>query len=189
MKHVLTALLLTATAAGAQDFAEGSEANSWGLIGEEKAFFEARVVDLACELTGDCPEDCGAGARQLGLVRAADDQLVMVLKNGQPVFSGAVVDLLPFCGMDVEVDGLLVNEEDWTGIATKFYQVQRIRELPDGEWTRANRFTTAWEEEFPDAAGEGPWFRRDPRINALIERDGYLGLGQEADAAFIEDWF
>ncbi|MEL6234290.1 MAG: hypothetical protein AAFR46_07765 [Pseudomonadota bacterium] len=177
-----------ATPGLAQDFAEGSNANSWGLFGEEKARFTAQVVDVICELSGDCPADCGGGDRQLALLRDADQALVLPLKNGQPVFSGAAADLLPYCNKAVEVDGLLVGDPDDTPV--KFYQVQLIRETGAEEWAKANLFTRAWAEEFPDAAAEkGPWFRKDPRVSALIGERGYLGLGLEVDEAFIEDWF
>ena len=46
-----------------------------------------------------------------------------------------------------------------------------------------------WAAAHPDAKGKGPWFRRDPRVTAEIEAEGYLGLGQETDEAFIEEWF
>ena len=73
----------------AQDFAEGSQAKEWGLLGEEKALFTGNVVDLMCEITGDCPENCGNGLRQLGIVRESDNVLVPVLKNRQSSFNGA----------------------------------------------------------------------------------------------------
>ena len=60
----------------AQEFSENSKARSWNLYAEQPALFEARVVDVLCELTGDCPADCGAGKRQMGLVRSADNVLV-----------------------------------------------------------------------------------------------------------------
>ena len=70
------------------------------------------------------------------------------------------------------------------------YLVQRIRLREDGaEWVAANQWTEDWAENHPDAAGEGPWFRRDPRVLSRIEEEGYLGLGQEVDEAFIADWF
>lgn len=186
----LVALLVAplAAPATADEFAEGSQANSWGLFGEEKALFSAKVVDVLCMLTGDCPDDCGAGARQLGLLRDADEALIFPLKNGQPVFSGAAADLLPYCNKAVEVDGLLVGDPDDTPV--KFYQVQRIREVGAPEWAKTNLFTQAWNAANPDvAAQKGPWFRKDPRVNALIAEDGYLGLGQETDEAFIKEWF
>lgn len=176
--------LLPASPAGAQDFSEGSQAKSWGLLGEEPARFEAKVVDILCELTGDCPANRGDGRRQLGLLRS-DGVLVLPTKNGQPIFTGAATDLAPFCGQDVEVDGLMVGED----IPAKLYQVQLIRPAGEGEWQKTNRWTTVWNAENPEAAkAEGPWFRKDPRILSRIEDNGYFGLGKEADEAFIKEW-
>ena len=62
---VLTLLFALPQSAVAQDFSAGSEAESWNLYAEQPARFEAKVVDALCELTGDCPADCGAGKRQL----------------------------------------------------------------------------------------------------------------------------
>ncbi|MCC0067922.1 MAG: hypothetical protein H6896_13190 [Rhodovulum sp.] len=185
---LLALALALPAAAQAQDFSAGSAAKSWGLLGEEMARFEAQVVDVLCELGGDCPEDCGGGARQLGLLRSADGVLVMPMKNGQPVFSGAVADLLPYCGETVEVDGLLVGEPEAT--PAKFFQIQTIRRPGEPEARPANRFTEAWATANPEAAAEGgEWFRADPDVRARIEAEGYLGLGPEVDAAFIAEWF
>lgn len=173
----------------AADFSVGSEAKAWGLRGEEKARFTARVVDVLCELTGDCAPDCGENRRQLGLVREADGALVYVLKNRQAAFTGAATDLHPFCGKDVEVDGVTVQDEDAPG-APKLYMVQLIREQGAEEWTKTSRWTKDWAARNPDLKGiKGSWFRKDPRIKAEIEKDGYLGLGLEADKAFIEQYF
>ncbi len=177
-----------ATAATAQDFSANSEANGWGLASEQKARFEATVVDILCELAGDCVDDCGNGDRQLGLLRSADDVLVLAAKNTQPIFTGAAQDLAPYCNQLVEVDGLLIGPADLT--AMPVYQVQVIRPVGESEWSKANRWTEAWTAANPEAAGlDGPWFRNDPRVNALIARDGFLGLGEAVDAAFIEEWF
>ena len=51
---------------------------------------------------------------QLGIVREGDGALVLVSKNGQPAFNGAVTDLLPYCGKEVEVDGLLTGLPEYT---------------------------------------------------------------------------
>ncbi|WP_226780528.1 hypothetical protein [Oceaniglobus trochenteri] len=186
MRYLL-ALLALAMPAAAQDFSEGSEAKSWNLYAEQPARFEAKVVDILCEVTGDCPENCGDGTRQLGLVRSADNVLVFPNKNSQPAFTGAAVELLPFCGQDVEVDGLLIEDEDLG--ARNIYLVQTIRRQGDAEWTKANRWTKVWADTHPDAAGKGPWFRRDPRVNAEIAREGYFGLGADKDAAIKDELF
>ena len=110
-------------------FSKGSQAKNWNLLGQEKARFEARVVDVLCEVAGDCPENCGDGRRQLGLLRAVDGVLVLANKNTQPAFTGANLDLLPYCNQEVEVDGLLVGLSDYT--PAKMYQVQLIRRKGD----------------------------------------------------------
>lgn len=186
MKYLSFALALLASPALAQDFSEGSTAREWNLYAEQPAFFEAKVVDLLCELTGDCPTDCGAGKRQLGLLRTADNVMVLPLKNSQAAFSGAAVDLAPYCGQTVEVDGLLIDDPDLD--AKNIYMVQKIR-TDGGEWKKANQFTKVWAKEHPEAKGKGPWFRRDPRVKEEIAKEGYLGLGLEADEAFIKEWF
>ncbi|WP_375554414.1 hypothetical protein [Roseovarius mucosus] len=189
MKHVLMMLAFTGMAlpAGAQDFSQGSEAKTWNLYAEQPARFEAKVVDILCELTGDCPADCGGGVRQLGLLRDADNVLVYPNKNAQAAFSGAAVDILPFCGKQVEVDGLLIEDPDLK--ATNIYLVQKIRALGDAEWTAANRWTDVWAENHPEADGKGPWFRRDPRVNAEIAAHGYTGIGVEEEQQFIKELF
>lgn len=188
---VLAAVLAVAAAPVlAQDFSEGSEAKEWGLFGEIKARFTATPVDVVCALTGDCPEDCGGGLRQMALLREADGRLILAMKNRQPIFSGAAFDLAPFCGQTVEVDGTLVGDADITpGAAAQMYLVQRI--LPEGseEWVATSRWSKAWAERNPGAAGEGPWFRRDPGVKAEIDANGYLGLGAEADVTYAEENF
>ncbi len=175
------ALALIAAPLAAQDFSEGSNARSWNLYAEEPAVFEARVIDVMCDLTGDCPENCGGGDRQLALKRAADDVTVMVLKNNQPAFTGAVVDLLHYCGQDITVDGLMINDEDFP--INNVYLVQRIK-AGDADWVKASQWTKVWAAENPEAKGKGPWFRRHPGVLAQIEADGYLGLGLEVDEEF-----
>ena len=169
------------------EFAEGSQAKGWkNLQGREQALFKAKVVDIVCALTGDCPEDCGDGARQMGLIREADDKLILVSKNAQAQFQGANQDLQAYCGQTVMVDGLLVGNPDLTG--TKFYQVHLIQREGSDAWAKATRWTKLWKRANPDLADKkGPWFRHDPAVNAAIQENGYLGLGAEADAKFIEE--
>ncbi|MFK7764291.1 MAG: hypothetical protein AB8B62_13600 [Roseobacter sp.] len=179
------ALLLT-TPLAAQDFSAGSEAKTWNLYAEVPAKFDATVVDLLCELTGDCATDCGAGARQLGLKRTADDVIVLPMKNSQPAFTGAATDLAPYCNQTITVDGLMIEDEDFP--VKNVYLVQTITPA-GGETVKANQFTKKWAEKYPDAQGKGPWFRRDPRINAIIAEEGYLGLGLDEDTKYAEENF
>ncbi|MEL6522636.1 MAG: hypothetical protein AAFQ66_16840 [Pseudomonadota bacterium] len=180
------AACLMAVPAAAQDFSENSEAKSWNLYAEVPARFEATVVDPLCLFSGECADDCGGGGRQLALLRTADDVLVFPLKNNQPAFTGAANELQPFCGQAVEVDGLMIDDPDIG--AMNVYLVQKIRAVGAEEWVTANKWTKDWAAANPDAGGKGPWFRRDPRILAEIEKEGYLGLGTEVDKPFIEEW-
>ncbi|MEM6944569.1 MAG: hypothetical protein AAF416_05285 [Pseudomonadota bacterium] len=190
MKRMIIAALagLIALPAAAEDFSAGSEARSWGLLGEQLARFEAKVTDAVCALTGDCPEDCGAGLRQMVLQRVADDKMILVLKNTQPIFSGATYDLAQYCGQTVTVDGLIVGEPDYVKGAT-IMQVQTVT-TADGTTAKTNGFTEAWKQRTPNPVGEkGQWFRRDPEILKRLESTGYLGLGLEADKKFAEEFF
>ena len=120
-------------------------------------------------------------------MRAVDNVLVFPNKNSQAAFTGASAELLPFCGMDVQVDGLLLDDPDLG--ATNIYLVQMIRKIGDEEWTTANSWTKKWAEAHPEAAGKGPWFRRDPRVLAEIAREGYFGLGQDRESAIKAEVF
>ena len=186
MRHLFAALALIASPLAAQDFSEGSNAKSWNLYAEVPATFEATVVDLLCSLTGNCPTDCGGGTRQLGLLRSVDDVMVLPLKNNQPAFTGAASDLASYCGQKIQVDGLMIEDDDLN--TRNIYMVQMIK-TADGDWVKANQATKIWAKKYPEAKGKGPWFRRDPRINEIIDREGYLGLGLEVDEEFIEDNF
>ncbi|WP_227284983.1 hypothetical protein [Boseongicola sp. H5] len=182
----LAALALSGPTA-AQDFSENSEARSWNLFAEQPARFEATVVDILCEVTGNCAGNCGDGRRQLGLLRSEDGVLVYPNKNSQPAFTGATVELLPYCGAEVEVDGLMLDDA-YLG-AVNIYLLQRIRRLGDETWVSANRWTDDWAENNPDAAGSGPWFRRDPRVLREIAEEGYFGLGLDRDAEIRAELF
>lgn len=191
MMHRIPALALaaslavTATAAIGADFSKGSNAKEIGLVGEQKAMFSGKVVDILCELSGDCPANCGDGKRQLGIVRQADNVLVVVSKNSQFEFNGAVDDLLPYCNKAIDADGLLIGDDP--GMKAKVYMIQFIRETGAAEWTMTTRWTKAWAERNPGAKGEGPWFRRDPRVTKQIDKSGYFGLGKDADEKWIKE--
>lgn len=187
MKRLATALSLLAAPLAAQDFSEDSNARSWNLYAEVPATFEAKVVDVACELTGDCPADCGGGTRQMGLLRSADNVLVLAMKNSQPNFMGAARDLAVYCNQTVTVDGLLIDDPDLG--AKNVYLVQTVLAEGMEEPAKANKGSKIWASEHPEAKGKGPWFRRDPAINAIIAEEGYLGLGLEEDRIYAEENF
>lgn len=147
-------------------------AEEWGIAFEEKARFEAKVVDVLCELSGDCPDDCGGGKRQLGLLQD-DGTLVLPAKN-QDIFAGAASDLQPFCGRRVIADGLMIRNPKAT-----LFVLQFKRPAPDGDWARANWFIRDWaaangvDRDSKKAKG---WFRHDARVKAIIDKDGVYGI-------------
>ncbi len=147
-------------------------ADEWAIEGESKARFEAKVVDIACELTGDCPADCGDGKRQLGLLKD-DGSLLLVAKNVDP-FAGAVNDLIGFCGKRIVADGLSIKTRHMPIFALQFNRL-----APDGKWSRANRFTKDWAAANgvePNSKPARNWFRTDKAIKAEIEANGVFGI-------------
>ena len=148
-------------------------AQGWGLIGEEIVRFDAKVVDVLCELTGDCPDNCGGGKRQLGLIDA-NGKLIPVFKDAVP-FAGAAAELIDFCGKTVTADGLFSTNRE-----TTIFSLQFVREAPDGKWRKSNRYLRKWAKtngvEVNSNAAKA-WFRNDPRVKALIAKEGKLGLG------------
>ncbi len=153
-------------------------AKSWGVSNEEKAMFTGTVVDITCHLTGDCPQQCGAGSRQLGLM-TNDQGLIMASKN-LTLYTGAAEELVGFCGQEIEVDGLFTENRN-----VRFFQVQKMR-LPDGGWVKATLFHKAWAAEYGGKPKKAKrWYKKDPRVKAIIERDGALGLGLEKDREYF----
>ena len=164
MKRAIIAILAAALLGSGPALA----ADEWGIEGEKKDRFEAKVVDILCELTGDCPEACGKGSRQLGLLKD-DGTLVLAIKNNFP-FTGAVRDLLSFCGKRVLADGLTIENR-----GAKFFTVQFVTPLPDGKWRRANRWINEWAKQngvTPDSKTAQQWFRNDPTVRAIQKREG-----------------
>ena len=155
-------------------------ADEWGLPEEEVVRFDAKVVDILCELTGDCAENCGGGERQLGLL-TGEGALVMPIKNVTP-FAGTADELLDFCGKQVTADGLYSTNRGY-----KIFALQFVKEAPDGKWRRANRFLPKWAEANgldPKGKEAKQWFRNDPTVKSILAEDGVLGLGLEADEAY-----
>ena len=147
-------------------------AEEWGIEFEEKARITAKVVDIMCELTGDCPADCGGGKRQLGLL-TEEGKLILVAKN-MDIFAGATDDLIGFCGKQVVADGLYIKNPK-----APMFVLQFKRLAPDGKWSRATSFSKAWAKKHgfgADAEEADEWFRHDPTIKKTIAKDGVLGI-------------
>lgn len=191
MQNALKALafacsvFVLASSVGAEDFSKDSKASTFGLSGETKATFSGKVVDILCELSGDCPVNCADGNRNLGILREADGKLILVSKNAQFEFNGAVDDLLPYCNKSVDVDGLMIGNDP--GVKSKIFMVQLIRLKGAEKWNKAELWTKAWAKRNPTATGEGPWYKRDPRVAKQIEANGRLGLGHAADKKYQEE--
>ncbi len=163
MKHlfVIAAIVLL----GAGPARAGEE---WGIEYEKVVRFEAKVVDILCELSGDCPAKCGAGKRQLGLLKD-DGRLIMVAKN-MDLFAGATADLIGFCGQRIVADGLLIENPKAPMMVLQFKRL-----APDGKWSRANWFAKQWAKANPGLDG-GQWFRHDAAIKAELARSGIYGI-------------
>ena len=155
-------------------------AKSWGITGEKEAKFKGTVVDITCKLSGNCPENCGAGTRQLGL-ETADQGTILVSKN-LTLYTGAAEELHAYCGQEVQVDGLFTENRN-----VRFFQVQKIK-ASGGKWKKATRFHKAWAAKYGGKPKKAKrWYRKDPRIKEIIGKDGYLGLGLEKDAEYFNN--
>ena len=160
-------------------------AKSWNLTGEEIVRFDGKIIDALCAIAGDCPPDCGAGRRQLGIL-TADDTFYLAVKNFGP-FTGATDDLLEFCNQQVTVDGLFSSNH-----GAKVFALHFVKAAKQGaKWRKANRWGPKWAERNGLKANDkkqNRWFKYDPRVEEIIERDGFLGLGEEADGKFLADY-
>ncbi len=166
-------LLLTGCAAGPGEIA------SWPVTNAEKSGLLGEVVDVQCELTGNCAENCGAGKRQIA-IKTENVGTVLVAKNLNN-YSGAVDELWPLCGNIVDVNGLFTEHQ-----GVRFFQVQNIR-APGGEWQKATRYLQAWSERSGKPLSvANNWQDHDERIQAVLDRDGRLGLGPNADQEFFK---
>ena len=157
---IAAALLLAVAAPGAR------AADGWGLENERLLELRGKVVDLLCELTGDCPEGCGQGKRQLGIL-TAEGRLIPAAKDNV-FFAGAVPDLLPLCGREVHADGLLIENP-----AMPLYFVQYLKPAPDAEFIPTDAFLAEWTARHGEAE---EWWRADPTVKGVIEKDGVLGI-------------
>ncbi|WP_120496999.1 hypothetical protein [Kiloniella sp. EL199] len=161
-------LLLTSIFSLSVALGTAQAANEWGIEHEEAKELDGKVVDLACELSGNCPANCGDGKRQLGLL--LDDGTLYPVVKGGTNFAGGTDDLIGQCGKTVHVDGLLIKDPLMT-----IYFVQRIKSEETGEWSKANQWGKNWKAANPGKK-LGRWFREDPRVAKIVEKSGKLGI-------------
>jgi hypothetical protein len=155
------------------------EIESWPITAAEKSQFSGKVVNIQCELGGNCAEQCGQGTQQLA-VKSNKTGTVLIAKNLSN-YSGAADELWRFCDQQVELNGLFTEHR-----GVRFFQIQNVR-AKGGEWQRANQFLSDWAER----GGKTPlqaqnWHEHDDRVKAIIERDGRLGLGPQADQEYFK---
>lgn len=166
-KRVVSSAIVLFALAGPAMAAEG-----WGIAHEKVTRAEAKVVDIACEVTGNCVPDCGDGKRQLGLL-FDNGKLVPVVKNNDP-FAGAVADLISFCGKRIVADGLLISNPKMPMFQLQFKRAAP-KGKPKGPWSRANWFSKEWAKQNPGKAGN-QWFRHDKRVKDALAKGGVLGI-------------
>ncbi len=178
-KGMLTGSLLAVLAFLAGCATPAGEVESWGVSGQQESAFTGKVVDVMCELTGNCAANCGEGSRQLALL--TPDQGTVLMAKNVTLYSGAAEELWAFCGQDVEVNGLFTENKN-----VRFFQVQNVR-IPGGQWKRANQFHQAWAARSGESGSKAQrWYRNDERVDEILKRDGRLGLGAAADAEYFK---
>jgi len=180
VRVLMIGLLLGAGLIQAGCATPAGKVESWPVTGAEENQFSGTVVDVLCELGGNCADECGQGKRQLA-IKSQDKNIgtVLVAKN-LTNYSGAADELWQLCGQQIDLNGLFTEHK-----GVRFFQVQNIRE-PGGQWQKANKYLSAWVER----SGKSPqqaknWQDHDERVKDILSRDGRLGLGTEAD----QDYF
>lgn len=158
---ILAGLTACATPAG--------KVERWGISGVEVAEISGEVVDVLCEVSGNCVEQCGSGTRQIGI--KTQQGMVLVAKDLNR-YSGGAEELWPFCSQQLVVNGQFTE----TG-PTRFFQVQNVR-MPDGGWMSTSRFLEVWaEKNGKPVNAANKWYLEDQRVETILKRDGLLGLG------------
>jgi len=149
-------------------------ADSLGVSNEQLLMIEGKVVDLACELTHECPLDCGAGKRPLGL--KTDDGKLYVAAKSNTIFAGLGHDLASYCGSEIIADGLTTSNYGST-----LLMIQRFKPNEAADWIETNKFATDWAKQHStDPAGKQTeeWYRNDWIAKRLVAEHGKTGLSQ-----------
>ena len=163
----IMALCLTACATPA------GKVDRWGISGAEVAELSGEVVDVLCEVSGNCVDQCGSGTRQLGI---KTEQGTVLIAKDLNLYTGGAEELWPYCSQQLVVNGQFTESSN-----IRFFQIQNVRE-PGGPWMSTTRFLQIWaEKNGKPVSAATRWYRQDPRVNSILDRDGRLGLGPDAD--------
>ncbi len=137
----------------------GRRRTSGGSRGGEKAVvLKGRVVDLYCEVGGPARPIAAAASVNSG---SSTGRSALSAAKGNTLFAGAVADLAPYCGREVEIDGLVIESPR---MPSSF--VQKLKAPGDAEFRPADAFGKAWETRTArPRSGSGPIHRegRDRR--------------------------
>ena len=193
MKYLsIAAGLFAATTAVAETpvltvYTYDSFVSDWGPGPAVKAAFEETC---GCELNLVGAGDGAALLARVKLEGARSDADVVLGLDNNLTAAAVASGLFQEHGQTVTVDGFLVGNPEVA--PTKFYMVQVVQREGSDKWAKTRRWTRMWERDNPDLkealkAEKNRWFRIDPAVQAEIEANGWLGLGAEADAKFIEE--
>jgi hypothetical protein len=147
-------------------------ADSLGVSNEQLLVTKGKVVDLACELTHECPPDCGAGKRPLGL--KTDGGKLYVAAKSNTIFAGLSHDLVAYCGMEIIADGLTTSN-----YGTTLLMIQRFKPNGAADWVLTDKFATDWAKQqnaAPDGKETEEWYRHDADVLRAVDRHGKTGL-------------
>lgn len=145
-----------------------------GVNDEKPLTTTGQVVDINCQLTGNCPAHCGEGKRQLGIL--SDTGTLYLAAKSAAIFAGAVTDLLPFCGQKIEIDGSTTTQ-----FGTTLLYIERLRpsKTANAAWMPADGFIRAWAVRHKLSATDpkaDEWYRHDATIQGVIKTRGRLGV-------------
>ena len=178
MKNIYSGLLLLVSAALTACATPDGEVQKWGITGAEVGELSGEVVDVLCEVSGNCADQCGGGTRQLGI---KTKQGTVLIAKDLNFYSGGAEELWPFCNQQ-----LVVNGQFTESLNTRFFQIQNVRK-PNGPWMKTTRFLETWATtNGASLTAANDWYRDDKRVNAILEKDGRLGLGPEADSEYFK---
>lgn len=178
MKHVHVGLSILISIGLTACATPVGQVKKWSISGSEVAELSGEVVDVLCELSGNCVDQCGAGTRQLAI---KTEQRTVLIAKDLNFYTGAAQELWPYCNQQLVVNGQFTQTGN-----TRFFQIQNVR-TPTGAWMTTSKFLENWAEKNGESLSKAEdWYRHDKRVNQILEQDGRLGLGLDADNAYFK---